>query len=64
MKKNNVTQIFETIAVIALCLVGVAAIQQGCSGLVKKLKEDKEIKKSQELKNDTINAFKMNQMAR
>ena len=62
MKKH-----FETLAIAVVCTVGVLSMHQSCVGLLAKFdkkEETKEIKKVQELKNDTINTFKLEQRSR
>lgn len=57
---------FETLAVAFVCAMFVLSMHQSCSDLSKKFnkQENKEVKKAQELKNDTINAFKLEQKVR
>ena len=65
--KKNVKQAFETISIGALCTVFVLSMHQSCSGLADrfgKKQEKTEIKKVQELKNDTIKTFKLEQRVR
>ena len=65
--KHNIKQGFETFAVAVVCIVWVFSMHQSCSGLSEKLgkkEEKKEIKKVQEIKNDTINSCKLEQKVR
>ena len=67
--KQNVKEAFETISIGALCAVFVISMHQSCSGISEKISEKKsgnntEIKKVQELKNDTIKTFKLEQRVR
>ncbi len=58
---------FETLAVAVVCTIWVLSMHQSCAGLLAKFdkkQETKEIKKVQELKNDTINAFRFGQRIR
>jgi len=62
---KNVKQAFETLAIAVICTVFVLSMHQSCSGVAEKLSNKKtEIKKVQELKNDTINNLKLDQRVR
>ena len=66
---KNVKQHFETLAVAVLCTVFVLSMHQSCSGVAdrvsnKKVKENTELKKAQNLKQDTIANFKLEQRVR
>ena len=66
---KNAKQNFETLAVAILCTVFVLSMHQSCSGLAdrfsnKKVKENTELKKTQNLKQDTIANFKLEQRIR
>ena len=66
---KNVKQHFETLSVAILCTVFVLSMHQSCSGVAdrvsnKKVKENTELKKAQNLKQDTIANFKLEQRVR
>lgn len=64
--KHNIKQSFETLAIGVVCTFFVLSMHQGCSGASEKLSNDKTltVKKAEEMKNDTINTFKLEQRAR
>lgn len=63
--KQSVKQGFETLAIGVICTVFVLSMHQSCSGLADRFSnKNTEFKKAQELKNDTINAFKLEQKVR
>ena len=67
--KHEIRQAIETLAIGIICSVWVLSMHQSCSKTVdklpgKKASEKTEIKKVQELKNDTIKTFKLEQRVR
>ena len=65
MNNKKVKQNFEILAVAGVCTIFVLSMHQSCSGIMDKTSNKKtEIKKVQELKNDTINTFKLEQRVR
>ena len=66
--KHNVKRAFETLALGVVCSVWVLSMHQSCSGVAERLSDKKsetsKIQKVQELKNDTINTFKLEQRVR
>ncbi len=66
--KHGVKQAFETLTLGVVCTLLVLSIHQSCSGVAERLSDKKpeasKIQKVQELKNDTINTFKLEQRVR
>jgi hypothetical protein len=58
---KNVKQAFETLAIAVICTVFVLSMHQSCSEFANK---NTEIKKAQELKNDTLKNIKFGQRVR
>lgn len=65
---KNVKQTVETLAVAVLCTIWVLSMHQSCSDMSKrflgKKSETNKAQKIQELKQDTINTFKLEQRVR
>ena len=66
--KHNIKQAIETLALGAVCSVWVLSMHQSCSKVTDRLSsketEISKIQEIQELKNDTINTFKLEQKVR
>jgi hypothetical protein len=65
--KHSIKQSFETLGIAVICTFFVLSMHQGCSGVSEGRSSNKKtltVKKAEEIKNDTVNTFKLEQRAR